>query len=470
METVVPIRVAVADAVGALAADILTMAVSSGQIDPGGGGGEIQLTSLTAGSNSLCLASSTEINVSASGGVLPYTFTFDILEDTASGESIAPAVVTPEGATAQATYMAPTGVGVAHTVRITVREPGGSSDSGIIVISTIDPATCNDHNPCTNDACVDGACRNLPNSNACSDGNVCTVGDTCSNGICVGGARLNCNDNNVCTTDLCNPASGCQYLNNSDACDDGVHCNGDDTCAGGSCSAHAGDPCAAPEYCDENTDACVECLSDTHCDDGDVCTNDSCAGGTCSYTDNDGVVCDDGLFCTATDECLGGACVGSGDACPGQMCNDDTDACVDCISHADCTDGEVCTDDFCDADGQCFYTNNSNACDDTLFCTAVDSCSGGSCVGSGDPCLGQLCDEVNDRCVECLGDADCDDGNVCTNDFCVGGTCSYTDNDGAVCDDGLFCTTTGECAGGVCVGSGDACPGQMWQRVYHRLV
>jgi hypothetical protein len=75
-------------------------------------------------------------------------------------------------------------------------------------------------------------------------------------------------------------------------------------------------------------DACDPCLSDAECDDGNVCTDDACVGGVCQYTNNT-APCDDGLFCTATDACSGGVCVGSGDPCAGQQCNDATDRCYD---------------------------------------------------------------------------------------------------------------------------------------------
>ncbi len=46
---------------------------------------------------------------------------------------------------------------------------------------------------------------------------------------------------------------------------------------------------------------------------------------------------------------------------------------------------------------------------------------------------------------------DCSDGNPCTDDACVAGTCVYSAN-AAVCDDGDACTTEDRCSGGVCGG------------------
>jgi hypothetical protein len=48
--------------------------------------------------------------------------------------------------------------------------------------------------------------------------------------------------------------------------------------------------------------------------------------------------------------------------------------------------------------------------------------------------------------------ADCNDGNVCTDDSCVAGICTYSDNT-ASCDDGSACTTVDTCGDGYCQGS-----------------
>jgi hypothetical protein len=69
------------------------------------------------------------------------------------------------------------------------------------------------------------------------------------------GTGADCDDGNVCTDDAC--AGGqCVNTNNAAACNDGLFCNGADTCEGGSCSVHAGDPCA-PNPCDEQSDQCM---------------------------------------------------------------------------------------------------------------------------------------------------------------------------------------------------------------------
>ncbi len=75
----------------------------------------------------------------------------------------------------------------------------------------------------------------------------------------------------------------------------------------------------------------VDCLSDEHCEQI-ACQTGSCIDYACVY-DNapQGTPCDDGLFCTLTDECDGnGACVGTGDKCTQPMrpeCCESEDRC-----------------------------------------------------------------------------------------------------------------------------------------------
>ena len=47
------------------------------------------------------------------------------------------------------------------------------------------------------------------------------------------------------------------FAPNGAACDDGLFCDGGDTCMSGSCSVHAGTPCSSSQTCDETQDLCV---------------------------------------------------------------------------------------------------------------------------------------------------------------------------------------------------------------------
>lgn len=177
--------------------------------------------------------------------------------------------------------------------------------------------------------------------------------------------------------------------------------------------------------------AAALCAVDADCiEDGNVCTDEVCdpadpgadASG-CTYPDNT-AACDDGLFCTTGDICGGGICAGSA---------------------LDCNDGNPCTGDACNEGGNaCVHTDNTDPCDDGLFCTSGDACSGGACAGAaldcgdGNACTDDSCDDTLDACVNANNTAPCSDSLFCTTgDLCGGGTCSGV---AVVCNDGNACT------------------------------
>lgn len=285
-------------------------------------------------------------------------------------------------------------------------------------------------------------CQNNPNSASCDDGLYCNGADSCSGGACTqhGGNPCgvgeicveasdtcgtiacsnagDCADSNGCTTDTCvNPgtvSSYCTNTPNSAACTDGLYCNGTDTCAGGTCSVHAGNPCSAGEQCLEATDECVidECDVAADCQESptdnpcttDTCVNASAANSTCQRTNNS-ASCDDGEFCNGVDTCQTGTCsVHAGNPCPTNFtCNESTDTCEgECSTNADCTEtpDEACTTDVCNA-GTCERTNNTDACDDSTYCNGTDTCASGTCsTHAGDPCTGtDVCEEFDDVCA-----------------------------------------------------------------------
>ncbi len=65
-----------------------------------------------------------------------------------------------------------------------IDEPdGGPGDAGPECTAAAD---CDDDNACTDDDCVEGACTNTDNTDACDDEDGCTYADTCDTGACVG--------------------------------------------------------------------------------------------------------------------------------------------------------------------------------------------------------------------------------------------------------------------------------------------
>ena len=371
---------------------------------------------------------------------------------------------------------------------------------------------------CNNGYCDEGSdqCLQQPvnQGQPCNDGQFCTDPDTCSNGTCTGlprdcsGFGDQCNDG-VCDEggDTCTqqPKSG------GTPCDDGVYCNGSDQCDGsGGCDVHAGDPCASGEPCNrtcvEANDNCFA-LQGTPCGSPTVtdCTGaDSCDGsGACLPNDQDpGTPCDDGVYCNGPDQCDGsGVCsIHAGGMCPGQVCDEDGDQCVNCLVNTDCPpcqwcqggscvnqpDGSdvkgdcapgPCGTGLCNGTGSCGYSSAGtscgssidNTCDhpdqcdgagtcdpnyepsgtpcpDGLYCNGDETCDGaGACQPGADPCPGSNCNETNDQCADCVTNQQC---GFCQ--WCQGGACENQPSDADVKND----CPSGECLTGLCDGSG----------------
>ncbi len=108
---------------------------------------------------------------------------------------------------------------------------------------------------------------------------------------------------NVCL--ICNPPGSTSEWSDNDgaSCDDGLFCNGEDTCLGGACAQHPGDPCDPQcQSCNEDADACEDVAGP--CDDGLFCNGgDTCSTGTCSQHEGD--PCSEEEACNEeADECF----------------------------------------------------------------------------------------------------------------------------------------------------------------------
>lgn len=166
------------------------------------------------------------------------------------------------------------------------------------------------------------------------------------------------------------------------------------------------------------------CCEGDPCDDGVFCNGaETCAEEPGECQDSEPVDCDDNLFCTGVEYCDKEAdeCVSTGDPCPDDLlfctgtesCNEEQDACE--------ATGNPCPEDllFCNGfefcnEGQDICATTGNPCpDDALFCTGVESCDedADQCASTGDPCAeNEICEEDADRC-EPTGDDDDDSGD-----------------------------------------------------------
>jgi hypothetical protein len=199
------------------------------------------------------------------------------------------------------------------------------------------------------------------------------------------------------------------------------------------------------------------------------------------WSPNDGVACDDGLFCTEDDVCTGATCAGAGlvcddgVACNGvSFCNEEANICSpgvsQCGANAICdivTDSCVSTCQGCVIDGVCVAAGTAQAgnpcrvCDPTQSTTGFSVAVGRSCGTGPTECSAQDTCDAQGSCqpnnlpaqTQCGSPASsaCDQADTCDGN----GTCQIrTEMNGAPCDDGAFCTSGDQCQGGRCVAVG----------------
>ncbi len=299
----------------------------------------------------------------------------------------------------------------------------------------------------------------LNDGGACDDGVFCNGADTCQVGSCSVHAGDPCPDDGLwCNgAESCNESGGqcettgapcdsvCQDCNdtadtcvdNSDSCNDGLYCNGADTCAGGTCSIHAGNPCPdnglfcdGEEYCDEvgnqcdvqNVPNCVNdnlwCNGEEYCDE----TLNACSAENVPDCSDDGLWCNGEEFCNENDNACDRENIPDCDAddglwCNGiELCDEDADQCGHEFGDGNprCNDGIFCNgEDPCNEEtDQCGHGDQDPCTDDGLWCNGEESCDevGDQCLHSGDPCDdGEECIEDNDECIDAPDDDTDDD-------------------------------------------------------------
>ncbi|HXC50953.1 MAG TPA: hypothetical protein VN634_08720 [Candidatus Limnocylindrales bacterium] len=272
---------------------------------------------------------------------------------------------------------------------------------------------CDDGNVEDGDCCASD-CTREADASPCSDGLLCDGDDSCSGGFCIVHTLDPCpgvdGDSN-CSESCSDTVEGCESADpDASPCDDGLFCDGLDRCSGGVCATHNGDPCRGPDGDGDCAESCKE-------------SSDSCSG-----VDPNGTVCDDGLFCNGADQCQFGTCsVHAGNACTGP--------------DGDSNCAESCSESRKSCSGP---DPNGSACNDGLFCTGADTCSGGTCsMHAGNACKGS---DGDSNCVESCNEA--------------AKNCAGSDPNGSPCNDGLFCNGSDTCSGGSCsVHSGNPCAG-----------
>ena len=120
----------------------------------------------------------------------------------------------------------------------------------------------------------------------------CTVDDKCIAGTCLGRPKPCAAPSGAqCVSALCDAATGSCALAqapNGAPCNDGNPCTESDTCTSGVCGG-------VPKFCGTHSNPCKNLTCNP-------------SNGICVAVNiPDGSICDDGLFCTVGDVCIGGA-------------------------------------------------------------------------------------------------------------------------------------------------------------------
>ncbi|MFO0748401.1 MAG: DUF4215 domain-containing protein [Myxococcota bacterium] len=324
----------------------------------------------------------------------------------------------------------------------------------------------------------------------CDDGVFCNGRERCSAGACFASPTPRCADQIDCTVEqcdedadrclfvvdstrcepgqVCNPKAGCftplECVRDED-CDDGLSCDGAETCSDHTCQP--GSP--------------------TLCDDGIACTSDECVeGGGCQHVPIHGLclateLCDAELGCTPRPPCTRDDDCDDASFCNGvETCDLGTGACVPGALPT-VADQVACTIDACSEEqAMVVHRPNNLRCSDGLFCDGVevchpvDGCRPGTPPGTSDgvACTTDRCDESADFIEHTPDDSYCDNGLFCDGaEFChplddcqegepprvndgVGCTldsCSEVQKavthtpSAALCDDDLYCNGVETC-------------------------
>ena len=298
---------------------------------------------------------------------------------------------------------------------------------------------CDDGVSCTVDSCDDeaGACVFDADDSACDNGLFCDGAESCDVELgCVDGEVPDCDDRTFCTEDSCDEeADVCAHAPNDLACDDGVFCDGFEVCdAELGCISGTPPICddaleCTIDICDEGAERCIALADHGSCDDGVFCDGAESCDLARGCVEGPVVDCDDGIDCTV-DRCDedGGRCLSISDhtVCDDGIFCDGTEFCSPsegCIEGPayDCDDGNDCTVELCDFDLDRCVVSALDADGDGA---APLRCGGEDCDDTTElfgPDVIEICDGEDQDC-----DEEEDEGvlNTC-------GTCDPTCNEAA---------------------------------------
>ncbi len=288
-------------------------------------------------------------------------------------------------------------------------------DQGRVATSCSFDIQCDDCNPCTQDVCNiavgaplgSGTCINsvLPNGaeGGCSDGLCCNGRETCQGGVCQApGSGSGTFDPNACQF----PCSGGTVCNeDTNLCR--VACTGANTCSitGGPCQST--NDCIPPVVANApEGNYCLNCNDGVNCNGVETCVSGACEAGTnpcgpggiCGEKDCSGAGT---TPCTTDSDCSAlqlGTCTKPGPICfPGRCCDNATaePACTKRQKSGGTCSGGSNPSGNCQTNAQCQVCTTGPRIGNP--CTSAAQCGGGTCGAAGTCTVSASCDGVGGK-------------------------------------------------------------------------
>ncbi len=259
----------------------------------------------------------------------------------------------------------------------------------------------------------------------CNDGLYCNGQETCENSQCVSGTAIDCSSNDITGISTCNnnpdnnPLTFDYRASFTSACVEPGICETSCDTITHTCDTSCGAECEQDPDCSitecDNLDKCVDNDYHDYDDRTNDCSECACETNSCNqYTvyENDPRCTE----CTTDNDCN----TLDNDYCSGDLIKHDEGKCVNYECEIETTTSFNCED------------NNNAYCSDPKIIYEDYTCDNAQCVLST---TSSACDTTNCN-AECEQDSDCNDNDETTNDYCI--SCSCVNEYTPYCGNGII--------------------------------